>query len=266
MKAILHPLTLLNISDQTYRSDDNVQGFLLGVSTATTCSISMAVEILPETQLTDLSAKLDLLEQIYGHLKVVGFYNVNEQGDILQGFVDNCRTWSRELIGLEKSIGEYQRLVYVTIEKKDFDWKVYELGTLEEVKEKEIGTSTMENITLNEISQASEPFEDDTSSKNLLNDTKKSIESSLSVLSDKLDTMIEFLEGVESGEIRVYEEGENYDKVKRISQIVNKLENMRRYRKDGNDEKLVNLALVNLALLMDNSKKIAGLSSVLNRS
>lgn len=265
----MHPLALLNVSDDTYQtkltnnsSSLHILGFVLGVIHDGTNSIVMAIEMNEHMESKDIEAKLEILGKVYGYLKLVGFYTVGTQ------FQENLEFFYQlgqdiQKLGEDK-VGKLDDLVYITFESKEFEYEVYRLSDDSQINDLKTATSTMENIALNDIIQARKPINSGNSKGNMVEDTCKEMRTSLDVLGQKLNAMIEFLESIQKGDRTIYGEGDekDYETLKMISRIIGKLERIGEYKRADDGSKITRLALIEQSLLLENIRRIHALSNI----
>lgn len=245
MNVIVHPLALLGVSDSVYRQSLQAShlltyGFFLGVVNDGVCSVAMAFE-----PTDDLAQRLETLAHIYPFLQLVGYYSMGQLPSDTLATLKQSTPASRAA----------SHLVYSTF-AADMSYKFYDFDTGDELATA-IGTTPMENITVEEIIQAEEPLEDGRVGKNLLDDTAEGVESSLNQLAQRLSSIIAYLESVDSGATCIYGESDaNYVFVREICRLAATIDTIRKCKEaDQDDDKLLELALVNQALLLSNSKK-----------
>ncbi|KAF6007022.1 hypothetical protein HII13_004698 [Brettanomyces bruxellensis] len=250
-KVLVHPLSLLNISEHQFRQtiakdtfNVNVtpRGILFGVVKNRECSVVISRELNNPSK-DELLTLLDILKQVYGYLNIVGFYTVN---DNIIDMDKSVVSWLEEVQGwLENTqyILDPDSVVYLVIDRRYSDLKGYNIKTLKPIpRKKNVGAGDSNN--------------------GILTKAQDNITFSLEELALKLDDIISFLERVEKGSIRLYESDQKmYQDLQEIRHFMDEMKRAKRYNQNKEGNNILNLISISEAFIFDCVKKIDALTS-----
>lgn len=269
-KVLVHPLSLLNISEHQFRQtiakdtfNVNVtpRGILFGVVKNRECSVVISRELNNPSK-DELLTLLDILKQVYGYLNIVGFYTVN---DNIIDMDKSVVSWLEEVQGwLENTqyILDPDSVVYLVIDRRYSDLKGYNIKTLKPIPVITHGSFKVENTALNDLKTAQKNVGVGDSNNGILTKAQDNITFSLEELALKLDGIISFLERVEKGSIRLYESDQKmYQDLQEIRNFMDEMKRAKRYNQNKEGNNILNLISISEAFIFDCVKKIDALTS-----
>ncbi|GMG44739.1 unnamed protein product [Ambrosiozyma monospora] len=295
-QIIFHPLSLLNISDILQRvsvcqTPSPLVGILLGISSIDEDeqppllkkSILMSFDV-SSFESSAIVEKLKLLEQVYAHMKLIGFFHIsnnlslsspnfqfnNEEITVLK----TLQKLSEELKQLHPSYIE-QDLIHLIISsdpslpdqqqsngtKNDFlPLKVVNLNNPDlQYQKLEVKMIQSEKVAMNSIAKASQTTTTSfTEGKDvhLFEQSTKNVQAGLLNLQDQLNTILSYLNAIQNGEVSLYGEDadlKQYQLVKNIDLAVKKLKSIKRTGTETDvKERQLMSALVNESLIKEN--------------